>query len=73
MRFVTGMQLLLIVPMVVTQVARSKISSAPSGLGAVEPRFVAVDEKETYRPVFEIAGSELGPSPGVTPSGVDTR
>lgn len=47
MRFVTGTQLLLIVPMVVTQVARSKISWAPPGLGAVGPRFVAVDEKET--------------------------
>lgn len=68
-----GTQLLTLDPIVVTQVERSKISWAPFGFGAVAPRFVAVDAKETYRPVFEIAGSELGLLPGVIPSGVETR
>lgn len=46
-RLVSETQLLSTVPMVVTQVARSKTSAAAFGLGAVAPRFVAVDEKET--------------------------
>lgn len=65
-------QVLSVSPMLVTQVLRSKISEAPRGLGAVAPRFVARDVKETNRPVFEIDGFELAPLPCVAPSGVET-
>jgi hypothetical protein len=57
----------------VTHVDVSKTSCAPLGLGAVAPRFVAVDSNETNRPVFAIAGCELAPLAGVTPSGEETR
>src|SRR5579863_51316 len=71
--FVTGAQVLPAMPIVVTQVVRSKISFAPARL---EPgtRFAAADTKETKRPRFAMAGCELEPSPAVVPSGeTETR
>ena len=70
---VAGTQELLVVPIVVTQVERTNTSSAPLGLGAVAPRFIAVETKATNNPSLAIAGAELGPFPGVVPSGVETR
>lgn len=53
---------------------RTNISCAPPGFGAVAPRFVAVEVKETKStPVEAIAGLELGPSAGVVPFEVETR
>jgi hypothetical protein len=70
---VSGAQELSMVPMVVTHVLRSKISDAPEGLGAVAPRLVAAEVKETYNPRSEIEGRELGALPGVVPSADDTK
>jgi|ERR1700733_11842470 len=56
-----------------THVLRWKISCAPFGFGAVAPRFDAVDVNETNKPFSDTEGFELGPLPGVVPSGVDTR
>ena len=55
------------------QVLRSKISCAPSGFGAVAPKFVAADVNETNVPFSVTAGWELAPLPGVVPSGVDIK
>src|SRR5580693_4541526 len=70
---VTGVQVLSVLLMVVTHVLRSKISELPFGFGAVEPKFAAVEVKETNNPCSEIDGFELTPFPKVAPSGVDTR
>ena len=72
---VTGVQVLSVLAMVVTQVLRSKISGAPVRLefGLRASRFVAVDVKETNSPSSEIDGFELTPFPKVALSGVDTR
>ena len=72
---VTGVQVLSVLAMVVTQVLRSKISGTPVRLelGPRASRFVAVDVKETNSPSSEIDGFELTPFPNVAPSGVDTR
>jgi hypothetical protein len=54
----------------------SKISGFGFGgllLEAVERRLLAVETNETNVPVFPIAGCELGPFPGVIPSGDETR
>jgi hypothetical protein len=72
-RFVNGVHEFVVLPIVVTQVDRTKISCDPDGLGAVAPRFVAEDVKDTYRPVFDMDGFELGAFPGVVPSAVETR
>src|SRR5215467_8573090 len=72
-RFVVGTQELLLESMVVTQVERRNTSLAPLGLGAVAPRFMAVETKATKRPVLEMEGTELAPFPGVVPSAVETR
>ena len=53
---------------------RSNISCVPLGFGAVAPRFVAVEVNVTkITPDEAIAGLELEPLAGVTPSGVETR
>ena len=70
---VSGAHELSMLPIVVTHVLRSKISEAPDGLGAVAPKFVAVEVKETKRPKSEIEGCELGELPGVVPSAEETR
>ena len=70
---VTGVHVLSVLEIVVTHVLRSKISELPLGFGAVEPKFVAVDVKETNNPSSEIEGFELGPFPNVVVSGVETR
>jgi len=72
-RVVTGLQEFVVVAMVVTHVYRRKTSWTRPGLGAVAPRLVADDVNETYKPSVEMDGCELGPSPGVVPSGVETR
>jgi hypothetical protein len=72
-RVVEPVQVLSVVPMDVMQVLRSKISDLPSGLGALAPRFVASEVKETNRPEFAIDGWELAALPEVDPSGVETR
>src|ERR1700733_9995846 len=59
--------------MVVMQVPRSNTSDWALGLGAVEPRFDAVEVNATKSPSSEMEGFELGPLPAVVPSGVDTR
>jgi len=66
-RMVVGAQVLLAEPIVVTQVERSKISLSPLGLDPAS-RFVALETKETNRPVLAIAGFELGPLPAAVPS-----
>lgn len=60
---------------VVSSVAhvREKTSANPLGLGAVAPRFRAVDTKAITDAALEIDGAELGPFPGLVPSGVETR
>jgi hypothetical protein len=60
---------------VVTCVAhvRAKASASLPGFGAVAPRLLAVDTKATNAPPDAIDGAELGPFPGVVPSGVETR
>src|SRR5580658_427288 len=70
---VTDTQVLVVLVMVVTQVPRSNTSGKPLGFGAVEPRLVAAEVKETKRPSSEMAGLELAPLPKLTPSGVETR
>lgn len=71
---VTGVQVLSVLAMVVTQVLRSKISGAPVRLVLFAPRrFLAVDVKETNSPSSEMDGDELGPFPSVALSGVETR
>src|SRR5580692_8280668 len=70
---VTPTQVLVVLVIVVTQVPRSKISDWALGFGAVDPRFVAVEVKETKSPSSEMEGLELSPLPNVTPSGVETR
>lgn len=72
-KFVPVTQVLLLVPIVVTQVERSKISSAPPGLGAVAPRLLAEEANATKSPSLAIAGFELAAFPGVVPSAVETR
>jgi hypothetical protein len=72
-RFVAGTQVLPLVPIVVTQVDRSKISLAPPGLGAVAPRLLAEEANATKSPVLPMAGFELAAFPGVVPSAVETR
>jgi hypothetical protein len=57
----------------VTHVDVSKTSEYRLGFELGDGRFVAAEEKETNSPVFAIAGSELGPSAGVEPSGVETK
>lgn len=52
---------------------RENASANPLGFGAVAPRFVAVETKATKRAPDVIDGAELGPFPGVVPSGVETR
>ena len=70
---VTETQVLVVLVIVVMQVPRSNTSGKPLGFGAVDPRFVAADVKETNKPVSEMEGFELAPLPNVTPSGVETR
>jgi hypothetical protein len=67
------MQVLVVSPSDVTHVDRINISAAPPGFGAVAPRLVAKEAKATNKPVFEMAGCELAPLPGVVASGVETR
>jgi hypothetical protein len=52
---------------------RVNASASPLGFGAVAPRFRAVDTNATTAAELEIDGAELGPFPGVVPSGVETR
>jgi len=52
---------------------RVKTSASPLGFGAVAPRFRAVDTNAIKDAAVEIDGAELGPLPGVLPSGVETR
>src|SRR3984885_2906863 len=70
---VTDTQVLVVLVMVVMQVPRSNTSDSALGLGAVEPRFDAVEVNATKSPSSEMEGFELGPLPAVAPSGVDTR
>lgn len=72
-RVVTETQVFVVLVIVVMQVPRSNTSGKPLGFGAVEPRFVAAEVKETKRPSSEIEGFELSPLANVVPSGVDTR
>jgi hypothetical protein len=60
---------------VVSSVAhvRENTSANPPGLGAVAPRFRAIDTNATTDAPLESEGFELGPFPGVVPSGVETR
>jgi hypothetical protein len=60
---------------VVIDVAQVRVnaSASPLGFGAVAPRFRAVDTNATTDAELEIDGAELGPFPGVVPSGVETR
>src|SRR5579864_118388 len=60
---------------VVTNVAHVRVnaSASPLGFGAVAPRFRAVDMNAITDAALEIEGAELGPFPGVVPSGVETR
>src|SRR5271163_1650420 len=64
---VTETQVLVVLVIVVMQVPRSNISDCPLGFGAVAPRFVAVEVKETKSPSSEMEGLELSPLPKVTP------
>jgi hypothetical protein len=52
---------------------RVKTSARPLGFGAVAPRFRAVDTNAIRDAAVDIDGAELGPFPGVVPSGVETR
>jgi len=70
---VTPTQVLVVLVIVVMQVPRSKISDWALGFGAVDPRFDAVEVKETKSPSSEMEGLKLSPLPNVTPSGVETR
>lgn len=70
---VTGVHVLSTLAMVVTQVLRSKISELALGFGAVEPKLSAMDVNDTNSPSSEMEGCELGLSPNVMPSGVETR
>ena len=72
-RVVTGTQVFVVEEIVVTQVERSKISEAPEGLGAVAPKLVASEVKETKSPESLIEGFELAPFPAVEVSGDETR
>ena len=72
-RVVTGTQVLVVEESVVTQVERSKISEAPDGLGAVAPKFVASEVKETKSPELLMEGLELAPFPAVEVSGDETK
>jgi hypothetical protein len=60
---------------VVSSVAhvRENTSASPLGFGAVAPRFRAVDTNAITDAAIEIDGAELGPFPGVVPSGVETK
>jgi hypothetical protein len=60
---------------VVTTVAHVRVNASanPLGFGAVAPRFRAFDTNAITDAALEIDGAELGPFPGVVPSGVDTR
>src|SRR3984885_2891568 len=66
---VTDTQVLVVLVIVVMQVPRSNTSGKPLGFGAVEPRFVAAEGKQTKRPSSEMEGFELSPFPAVAPSG----
>jgi hypothetical protein len=52
---------------------RENTSASPLGLGAVAPRFRAVDTNTITDAALEIDGAELAPFPGVVPSGVETK
>jgi hypothetical protein len=52
---------------------RENTSANPLGFGAVAPRFRAVDTNAITDAALEIDGAELGPFPGVVPSGVETK
>lgn len=60
---------------VVSNVAhvRENTSASPLGLGAVAPRFRAVDTNAITDAELEMDGAELDPFPGVVPSGVETK
>ena len=60
---------------VVSSVAhvRENTSANPPGLGAVAPKFRAVDMNAITDAELESDGAELGPFPGVVPSGVETK
>ena len=60
---------------VVSSVAhvRENTSASPLGFGAVAPRLRAVDMNAITDAELEMDGSELGPFPGVVPSGVETK
>jgi hypothetical protein len=60
---------------VVTCVAHERVKASANlpGFGAVAPRLLAVETKATKAPLDAIDGAELGPFPGVVPSGVETR
>src|ERR1700723_3586434 len=66
---VTETQVLVVLGVVVMQVPRSNISDSAPGFGAVGPRFVAVEVKETKSPSSEMEGFELAPLAKVAPSG----
>ena len=72
-RNVSGEQVFVVEPSVVTQVLLSKTCGMRPGLGAVAPKLEAAEVNETYKPSAEIDGFELGWFPGVTPSAVETR
>src|SRR5579863_7415194 len=50
-----------------------KTSCAPFGFGALGPRFVALEVKDTNVPLLAIDGCVLASFPVVTPSAEDTR
>ena len=52
---------------------RENTSANPLGFGAVAPRFRAVDTNAITDAALEMDGAELGPFPGVVPSGVETK
>lgn len=60
---------------VVSSVAhvRENTSASPMGLGAVAPRFRAVDTNAITEATPPMDGAELGPFPGLIPSGVETK
>lgn len=60
---------------VVSSVAhvRENTSANPLGFGAVAPRFRAVDTNAITDATPPMDGAELGPFPGVVPSGVETK
>ncbi len=72
----SGVDIRSVSPMhVVSSVAhvRENTSASPLGFGAVAPRFRAFDTNAITDAALEMEGAELGPFPGVVPSGVETR